>query len=384
MLNHVALIVSYGRSGTYFMQSLLDGHPELISFPPIYTSAFLNELLLMKQELKTKDGVLDFTLNFYEGCFLGRESFERPDVKSLIQTINMDVRVPFSESEFSESYHLAYTYMEGKTDNLDVLFFCTLMLAFDCALYRHKDVKRSASKKLLFQLHRADFFLIDWFSKNFKSISLIHMIRAPLVTFRSNVKFMLELRESQGAAFSHKTLNGYLKMLLFGGSKVDKQNVDHFAVKLESLHAEPQRILGLLCHRLGIKWVDTLLVSSINAQSWSNLAGRQHISSFMPDKVNEQICVSDLIPEQDAIILESALSDKLSVWEYATMASGRTASQSRVDTHRLLVEYLPSTSSVYLAQQASKDQIPIFRDRETLFLLTYARMKNHQWIEVLK
>ena len=42
--NELTFIFPYGRSGSMFVHSLLDSHPELICFPPIYSFTLLSNL----------------------------------------------------------------------------------------------------------------------------------------------------------------------------------------------------------------------------------------------------------------------------------------------------------------------------------------------------
>lgn len=54
--NSLTLITYYGRSGSFFIHSLLDSHPEIINIPPFIQENFFNLFIQKKDKIKDSLG----------------------------------------------------------------------------------------------------------------------------------------------------------------------------------------------------------------------------------------------------------------------------------------------------------------------------------------
>lgn len=270
LLNKVIVICFYGRSGSVFLHSLFDNHPNIVTFPGTFLmeyqkwwdsfidkqslncgKKFLNQFNIFftfnNSKIKIKGTYIkDYkNLNFHktgknrkEKIFINKTKFK----KNLYELLNIEKETSYS---FFKKIHLAL----AKTIN----------------------IKINNKLKIVFHLHtpsekRTRFLLDGEFKCKF-----IHIIRNPVISCTS-------LHVSNLNAGYNFGLEGILGNL----NRFRPIYNDKFsrAIKLEDLHNKPKQTLRKLISFLKIKWSSKLLESTFLGKKWYNLRDTNHLSGF--------------------------------------------------------------------------------------------------------
>ncbi len=377
----IILILTYGRAGSYFIQSLLDSHPELICFPPMYTSAFIQEIDKKNLDISNANAAYDTLMAYNDGFMLGKTEHTNNHIAEMVRISNLEVNIGISLEAFKTKFLTFYEQVKKETSDLKLCLVKTMSYAFDAAINDYEDIDIAKQKKILFQCHRVDYTLINWFSEQFDHLDLLHMLRSPLTTLCSSMRYSLKLDKDGIATFSTKVLENYLKFLFFTGDVIAKPNISHFGVRLEFLHQQPNLTLEKLAKRLNISFHENLLTSTFGGKDWTNFEGKEHLSLFNPDHVREGTLIDDITPYKDAAFLGLRLKSKYDHWHYQHDFPG--PSRDTDANHFLLVEYLAVCKDMQSAEAAYAKQQPIYRSREMQFFFDYACSHQQNLIEVL-
>lgn len=313
-LNKVASIYCYGLSGTLFFQSLLDNHPDtivtLLGWPQIELIWNKVEGVLMNKGI-VDDYVMDtifdqFFNEFNEGhvfddhklhgmCSMGENRDEiflidRSKFKNeLIEIIDGAVE-PIDHKFFYQAIQLAASYALGRTYN----FQEGIPVIIDGGI--HHGLPASQTEALL---------------KCFPTAKLIHMIRNPVITLGSFIKFRLKIDEP-----NINDVLFQLSQLLYSIPITDSMIDRTVLVKLEDIHIDSQKTLQLVCECLNIAWNDSLTCSTFGGKKWWNILTSEVVSGF-----NRQIISKthdDIFSSFDKYRLESLFRVKYNAWGYDT------------------------------------------------------------------
>lgn len=381
MESHVVLIFPYGRSGSLFIQSLLDGHPELICFPPIYTFSFLQKLSKSKGALNDADALLDVIFSYSNGRMLGRVQPDRKGKMDIFSYSNIDLHSPFTEQEFRDRFSLFFRTMIIEEDEPILRAFKTMVYAFDAALNKHNSIAISKSKKVVFQAHSFDWNWINWFAGKVDKLSLLHMVRKPLSTFHSDIKSKLAQRDLGIGAFTANLLSDLAKHILTGPLLFKKKGVDHFVVKLEDVHAGPDKLLARLATKLSIGSYDGFFTSSFSGRSWTNFIGKEHVPTFNPMPASTSY--ADLLTERDVDIIGSMLGRRYDCWNYDRDFNQIANPFEQIEQYSLLIEYLPYIRNDAQRLAAYEKQVPVPRNENLKYFLQYPSFQSAPLAEVL-
>lgn len=270
-MDKILAIQNYGRSGTLFLQSLLDGHPQILSLPALNgrmllpyweqhghlpKSEFLSKFLNDHPGFfgKTHDGygmgISDMGINRNEAAFVDREAFE---------------------------YYLSLEWQDELTRKN---FITGIYIAYNKALWRviHEDAW------ILYPIHCLPEKYGRQLTEDFNTVRYIHTVREPFQNIGSLCSHI-----SKNPAFDHLYLldcgigqilcdifihGNYTKA--FGLTPYVPDTADGRiitrVIKLEDLHNHPVETLKKLCQFLGIYWDDCLLKSTFDGKLWHNLA----------------------------------------------------------------------------------------------------------------
>ncbi|WP_143871769.1 hypothetical protein [Catenovulum sediminis] len=376
-LNDIVIIVYYGRSGSYFLHSLLDSHPDLICLPPIINS-FQFELSKCPTDITTVESGFSFVEKKFGPFFGASYKAEQENYFRQCETGNLDVDNICEYHKFKKYFFYYFNLLtsEGYTDKLRL--FLTINYSFDSCLNGEQSIERLKQKKIVFQLHNPLYDQINWYAKNFNKCTVLQMVRSPLVALRSLLRCKMESNN-----LTPDNLVKILGQLFFNATQHPNHAVKHIGIKLEDLHASPNAILSRLCNRLAIQWDDCLLRSSFGGRRWSNVKGREHISGFSPSS-QAKICLSDLIPVLDEKILLKLFAARYRSWGYQLPSELEEDPLQVLKTHTLLIEYLPYFSSIELARKAYEKQLLITRSEKVLFFYRYVLSFNEPFIEVIE
>lgn len=270
-MDKVLAIQNYGRSGALFLQSLLDGHRQILSLPALngyqLPSYWEKHGHLAKEELFTKFiqdhpayfektsahdglGIADMGPNRNEATFVDREAFE---------------------------YYLSREWERDKLSRKS--FITSVYIAYNKALGRVIDPKAW----LLFPIHSLPQRFGKQLAEEFSTVRFIHTIRESFQNMGSicshinknpelNHLYLLEC--GIGQIFCDIAIHGnYSKVCGLAPYLPDTSDgkIMTRTIKLEDLHNHPVETLRKLCEFLEIYWDDCLLQSTFDGKLWHNL-----------------------------------------------------------------------------------------------------------------
>ncbi len=326
----------YGRSGSLFLQSLLDGHPDVLMFPADYLGGF-RIFWDNFGELAAADLVSAFLGNYRilfdadcpdevigVGQFLGR------DYDFAAMGEGRDERLEVDRHIFTTALIQALAFEVDDLSNQRVsrkFFFQALHVAYAEALGREF---RSPNPLIVFQAHNLDVTVIDRLFEDFyPHYRFLHTVREPIQTLASWYRHMfegtgyadLELAENAlGRSLDHaKPILSHYYLCLKGGAEGDSDIVDwdaenSAAVRLDDLHLAPRPTLERLCDWLDIPWHEVLMQSTFAGRTWHWTTGGRTLSGFQQDTISDRH--SAIVGPLDRLRLRFFLADKCAAWGY--------------------------------------------------------------------
>lgn len=287
MLNtKVVALYFWGRSGSFFLQSLLDFHPEIITLPTGAMTAYHTDQ--WHKLLARINGAQDITLEELFDYFieLNPAAFDYP-------AFNISV----DHEEFRE-WMRALTEIFIRVAGLEQLnrktFF--LLANYAYALATGREVDRVTT--ILYHTHDPSYFDAARNAlQDFPDFRAIGMIREPARALNSNMHYWES--ESQKLLPNYNPVNHELVDLVYNGyyghcyrhqllgwTKIKQElKIPFYAVRQEALHLNPRQELEALARWLGIGWDDSLLESTFNGKPyrWQSPVEKKTITGFDPN-----------------------------------------------------------------------------------------------------
>ena len=236
------VLVTTGRTGSDFFQSLLDGHEQIISFPGVF---YFDEFL------KIKSNIPENFVKLYEKFFDSRLNlYERHNQLGK----NKDNYYRINSAEFIKFYNELKDYDENLKDSL----LERLHLAYA------KAKGEDTSKKKLIFLHLHHIGRV----KNISSINfdIIVSYRNPLANLSS--AFNNWRKYKNGSFFSFRELKDYYDRLVNGINYLNKFKKKVFILKLEDLHLNSHKIIQKFCNLYGIEENPLMYESTYLGKKW--------------------------------------------------------------------------------------------------------------------
>lgn len=318
-LNKVVSIYCYGRSGTHFFKSLLDGHPKIILTMLNGTKILrLWDTLSMQQGQNVfqedLEGVTAQIFETFQDLFNeGKEYFEAQlngmcsmgEERNEVFTIDKErFRYKFAniikfsgivdKKFFYQAVQLAAAYGIG----YEYDFTTGIPVIVEGGIHFSKSDK--ATEELL---------------EVFPYTRLLHMVRKPVIAFASSLKFLIK---SNQATADNLTAN---VMAMFADIPMKEEWADRTRIiKLEELHLKSKEILQAFCNFMDIKWSETLLQSTFGGIKWWNTSTSVTLSGFNTKTISNTY--DELLSSFDRFRLELLLQSKYEAWNYETFEIG--------------------------------------------------------------
>lgn len=112
----VIVVTPHGRSGSYFLHSLLDGHPQIASFPfAFYTSPFPKTTGDLASNVRAWCQAFAPNFDHQTNSFLLGEDSDRVDLDQLAQcTLELIGDAPCTQLSILTALHLAFAHLQGR------------------------------------------------------------------------------------------------------------------------------------------------------------------------------------------------------------------------------------------------------------------------------
>lgn len=261
----ILCILYYGRSGSVFFQSLLDGHEQVMMFPAAALLRYnefwekyngLNSDELISCFCKSHSGLFDPAVD---------ESWCRLNELGP----NKDENIVIDKNQFV--LHLKAFVQKQHVTRKN--FFLALHYAY--TLCRGEDIfKKKILVHALHTPHRED--RIKPFMEDFSAAKMILLVRSPLKTLASFDRHNIKKAKTFHGDFIYEFVFKYLIPFdIFVSGFKPHPTLSAFcpkeqirALRLEDIHADSVNILKKVVKWLGISYTDTLLKSTFGGKLW--------------------------------------------------------------------------------------------------------------------
>lgn len=361
-LNKVVAICFYGRSGSFFFQSLLDNHPDIISFPVAYLMRYFYEFWNSCANIRTIEELISKFTKDYDILF----DVENPNPSDFIESNvgidnnfhcmgeKKDQRLEINKELFEVSL---FRILSKKKVVTRKVFFQAIHLA-----YAHSQGKKKLNNGkppiIVFQLHTPMPQRALGLVEDFSDTLFFHTIRNPIQSLGSH---MAHYFDHQGNGMDINLLLWLLDGAVNGGYPVFNECRKHsFAVKLEDLHRHSEKIMREVCGKIGIAWHENLLKSTFGGFNWTFKSGKEKIKGFNTTVISRKH--ENLFSEFDRMRLSLLLKPQFDSWGYEFDADWYGFEEwGNPEMIRLLMQYPFRFETLYYP---NKDDY--FRNREVI------------------
>jgi hypothetical protein len=273
LYDHVAslkkvLLVTTGRTGSDFFQSLTDGHSQIIQFTGIWKFHDLWDNAKCKSSL---DDLIDEFI-WYHSIVFHLEKF-----KSQYNKLERwDQLGPSKDESFYVDITLFKKHLLAilKLKGLNcATFFHGIHLAYSLA----SGWDPMKAKILFYHVHHIE--SLSRFQIDFPDFDLICTVREPRNTIVSGIENFKKYCNME--TYTNQYIYSILKRNLEESSEALKFTKRIHALRLESLHTAPKDTIGEFCDSYGIDLRDTLLESTYHGKKWwGDMVSGEYLDGF--------------------------------------------------------------------------------------------------------
>ncbi|MDH8678589.1 glycosyltransferase [Fusibacter bizertensis] len=319
-IEKAACISFYGRSGSVFLQSLLDSHPEILMLPGLYLMDYGRFWENLEGNFEKKY-VLEKFYKKYEYLVDTKVRYDAPKGEPWVDLAyyckydemgdNQQEIIEINESIFYKEMDRClspFKFISRKN------LYKAVQIAYFYAIGR--EYKEKMPPLIIYPMHSA---LVlgshhQWFLEDFTNAKILYTVRNPVYNLTSLIKYQkgfdLVNENTLITLFYHLGLLTGPQMLF---EKFKLSNVG--VVRLEDLHQDSEKTLKRICEFLDIKWNSVLLESTFNGLKWWNFRDTVSINGFSKSIINRSC--DEFLDQFDVDRIESLLRDILESWEYS-------------------------------------------------------------------
>lgn len=303
-LNDILAINFYGRSGSLFLQSLFDGHPNTITTAGVFFH-FLPDFYDQNSSLERKALIEKFSSSFaaiFDSRLPTWCGWTDNNLEEYSLTRMGPERDQYLSLDKEKFLNAVEEIFNAHPDPLTrKMFFQTIHLAYHLGLSRK--LPKDRNLLIVFPNHNLPPKQSLKFSQDFPRTKYILTIREPMATLDSLLKHAKE--ESAGAVLKH--------ILLDGTAKPGADNIR--ALKIEDLNQEPEKMTHKICLWLNIPWHESLLTSTFHGLTWWGDKSSFPRTGFSINNNNQPKPYSTL-SAIDQLRLRVLLWTKYNAWNY--------------------------------------------------------------------
>ena len=266
LFNHMS------RSGSWYLEQLLDGHPDILTLPystNIFTVVYEKRLQYLEDEellIEMSAQMVDYFHSLYEKKFMGKGRGLYGD-----QVINehgdfiYDVLI--YPDEFMEYLRLQFSGRKICLDSLGHMMRIYAAAYGNCLGKKKKDSGQEGFW-FLYHMHEINWDVAkayEYFNKDeFRRIENLFIIREPIQQLYSFLRYTLNKRNANLWIKGNESFSHVMKSEM--GLMLEKrQGIDNvMAVRLEDLKLYPYGTMAGVCGWLNIKYHDSLSKTTLN------------------------------------------------------------------------------------------------------------------------
>ena len=306
----------FGRSGSGYLHSLLDDHPNVSTLPGVYMSGFFGREVWSRIISSGFEGIPERFSSLYEVLFDARNLSKVPPAfisdtyadgsvgeKEGFTAMGEDRDTPLTLDREEFVGHLS-EIIQGYRDFNQGQFFEAVHAAYEQT--RGRDF---GEKSLIFyHLHKIDTYSLANFLKYYPEAQLLTILRNPLQSCESwAVKKSNDVQTNNFKTYAD--IVGKITTMLLDLHTPAYLTQSSVGIRLEDIKTSPEETMGCLCDYLGIRVSPTLYSSSMQGLKWwgdpsSSLFGRTHdTESWDDDPI--RATVGSFFSDHDQLILST-------------------------------------------------------------------------------
>lgn len=248
----LVIIRPCGRSGSIFLQSLFDSHPQILSFPMVLPF-FHHWNIFYGSKKHTVESLLEYFLNKTDLRYL----FSKETPKSYICIDNEGKRFEF---KISKETYVENIKREFSNKKINFPTRREFLIILHEAYAKTIGVKLNNKKVIL--LHEHGPFRMEDPNEDFKDLLNIVTVREPYNSYASFVEYRIKLGGIFGPIYNIVDINAWVYMLVNSSIYVKKFPKKIIFVKTEDLNSNPRKQVSILISKIGIRFHRLLLKST--------------------------------------------------------------------------------------------------------------------------
>jgi tetratricopeptide (TPR) repeat protein len=259
--NQGVALLQWGRSGTGFMHSLFDNHPQISTIPGYYMAGFFGPEEWKGIASSDRREMIRRFMEIYDVVFDAHSPKPLRERRKLgieegynMMGENKDWALSLDREMFSRNL---FDLLSGCDRVSQVDFFKMVHAAFD------KTMGHGSAKDLIFyHLHNPTNFELINYLNQFKNSKLLLAVREPLQSCESWMAACLD------EELSYSNLVKQILDCLFKFDQVPYRFQESRGLRLEDIKLDPQQTMARVCEWLGIEVAKSLFESTFQGLRW--------------------------------------------------------------------------------------------------------------------
>ena len=268
-------LLHFGRSGSGYLHSLLDDHPNISTLPGVYMSGFFGREVWERISRKGFQKIPERFSSLYKVLFDARnpekippafisDSYNKNSVGEkegfVKMGLNQDTPLTLDRGQFLENLG---DVINGLEDIDHGQFFDAIHHAYERTLGSDFNAK----KLIFYHLHKIDPYSMANFVKYFPGAELLMIIRNPLQSCESWA--LMPLQSDQKNKYKvYQYIGNRISSMLMDINIPAFQTQPSVAVRLEDIKERPKETMQRLCAYLGIEETASLYNSTMQGLKW--------------------------------------------------------------------------------------------------------------------
>jgi len=271
----IVALLHFGRSGSGYLHSLLDDHPNISTLPGIYMSGFFGREVWDRISRKGFQEIPERFSSLYKVLFDARNPEKIPpafisdtynkrsvgEKEGFVKMgSNQDTPLTLDRGQFLENLG---EVINGLEDIDHGQFFEAIHHAYERTLGNDFNAK----KLIFYHMHKIDPYSMANFVKYFPGAELLMIIRNPLQSCESwALKPLQSDQENKYKVYQH--IGNRISSMLMDINIPAFQTQPSVAVRLEDIKEHPKETMRRLCAYFGIEETASLYNSTMQGLEW--------------------------------------------------------------------------------------------------------------------
>lgn len=303
---HTVALLHFGRSGTGFMHSLIDNHPEISTIPSIYLSGFFNHGIWQHLASGDPAQMPERFVEAFEVMFdatspkpipgPGQDEFPMIGFKEGMTALgeNRDEILKVDARAFCDKAR----DLMAISGSIEAGGFLRIVHA----AYEHALGTKTHRRTIFYHIHNPDQYASFNFLGNMPDARLLMMIRNPVQSLESWLRN--PLKKNDYTVFSQRVID-----MLFNMDRVAFRKQDSVGVRLEDLKSHPEATMGAVCKWIGIEDNPCLYEMTAQGKKWWGDPSSPHYDSTKDippfDAASVNSPAGTVLGERDRLVMET-------------------------------------------------------------------------------